>query len=78
MDDEHSSGGGSASGVLDISTTSSYFNKSDQSRNSDEVDLDMATTPTQLNHSAARHKLAVRPKKKGPTRNRRSREVSMT
>jgi hypothetical protein len=75
MDDEQSSGGGSASGVLDLSMTSSYFNKSDLSRNSDEVDLDMLATPA-LSHSAAKHKLAVRPKKKGPTRNRRSREVS--
>lgn len=34
------------------------------------------SSTTKLSHSAAKHKIAVRPKKKVPTRNRRSREVS--
>lgn len=38
----------------------------------DEIDM-TATFPTnRLSHSAARHKMAVRPKKKGPTRHRRT------
>lgn len=38
----------------------------------DEIDM-TATLPTnRLSHSAARHKMAVRPKKKGPTRHRRT------
>lgn len=47
----------------------SYFNKIYL------TDLDLSSS-SRLSHSAARHKLAVRPKKKGPSRPRRSREVS--
>lgn len=82
MDDESSVGFGN-SGVGDtsvhqISLTSSRFSSQNTSRSSDEVDLDMSITSngSRLSHSAARHKMAVRPnKKKGPTRHRKPSEV---
>ncbi len=82
MDDESSVGfGNSGTGdtsVHQISLTSSRFSSQNTSRSSDEVDLDMSITSngSRLSHSAARHKMAVRPnKKKGPTRHRKPNEV---
>uniref|UniRef100_A0A336KV59 CSON000024 protein n=1 Tax=Culicoides sonorensis TaxID=179676 RepID=A0A336KV59_CULSO len=73
MDDEHSS---LRQNTTFDSSSSSYFTKSsDFSHGSDEVDLDISSS-SRLSHSAAKHKLAVRPKKKGPTRPRRSRETA--
>lgn len=71
MDDEHSMRQNS---TFD-SSSSSYFNKSSDLSH-DEVDLDLSSS-SRLSHSAARHKLAVRPKKKGPSRPRRPREVKI-
>lgn len=83
MDDESSVGfGNSGAGdtsVHHISLTSSKFSSQNTSRSSDEVDLDISITSngSRLSHSAARHKMAVRPnKKKGPTRHRKPNEVS--
>lgn len=82
MDDESSAGfGNSGAGdtsIHQISLTSSRFSSQNTSRSSDEVDLDMSITSngSRLSHSAARHKMAVRPnKKKGPTRHRKPNEV---
>ncbi|XP_063709827.1 inner centromere protein A isoform X2 [Culicoides brevitarsis] len=69
MDDEHSS---TRQNTTFDSSSSSFFNKSSDYSH-DEVDLDLSSS-SRLSHSAARHKLAVRPKKKGPSRPRRSRE----
>ncbi|KAG4069073.1 hypothetical protein HA402_008384 [Bradysia odoriphaga] len=85
MDDESSVGFGN-SGAGDtsahqISFTSSRFSSQNTSRSSDEVDLDMSITSngSRLSHSAARHKMAVRPnKKKGPTRHRKPNESNVT
>lgn len=81
MDDESAGFGNSGTGdtsVHQISLTSSRFSSQNTSRSSDEVDLDMSITSngSRLSHSAARHKMAVRPnKKKGPTRHRKPNEV---
>ncbi|KAJ6647105.1 hypothetical protein Bhyg_02325 [Pseudolycoriella hygida] len=80
MDDEsvglgHS--GTTETSVHQISFTSSRLSSQNTSRSSDEVDLDMSITSngSRLSHSAARHKMAVRPnKKKGPTRHRKANE----
>lgn len=60
------------------SFASSKFSSQNTSQNSDEVDLDasVSSTGSRLSHSAARHKMAIRPKKKGPTRHRQPKEVS--
>lgn len=62
------------------SSSSKLTSSLETSRNSsnDEVDLDSSVTSigSRLSHSAARHKMAVRPKKKGPTRHRKPIDVS--
>ncbi|XP_053689417.1 probable serine/threonine-protein kinase DDB_G0282963 [Sabethes cyaneus] len=69
--------GSNASGYnlfhLDSSSSSAY------NRSSDNPDDNGAESPaSKLSHSAAKHKLAVRPKKKGPTRARaRTREPTV-
>lgn len=78
--DEESSVGLANSGdtsAHQISFTSSKFSSQNTTRSSDEVDLDISVTNgSRLSHSAARHKMAVRPnKKKGPTRHRKPNEV---
>lgn len=64
-----------SSGAANSSIASGKWSSSqDTSRNStDEVDLDASvqSAGSKLSHSAARHKMAVRPKKKGPTRHHR-------
>lgn len=78
MDDEplaESTGGG---GAHSFSYTSSKMISSlETSRYSDEVDLDasMSSVGSRLSHAAARHKMAVRPKKKGPSRHRKPIDV---
>ena len=66
-----------------ISFSSSKYSSQDNSKQSittDEVDLDMSlqtVVSSRLSHSAARHKMAVRPKKKGPTRHHRHRPIEV-
>lgn len=57
-----------------FSSSGRYSTSFEMSRNSDEIDLDISVG-SRLSHSAAHHKMAVRPKKKGPTRHRRPKEV---
>ncbi|KAL5287474.1 hypothetical protein ACFFRR_008396 [Megaselia abdita] len=71
------------SSELDEDLSSTHYNVTSESifavsssvssrSSADEIDM-TATFPTnRLSHSAARHKMAVRPKKKGPTRHRRT------
>lgn len=60
-------------------TSSSKLSSQNTSQNSDEIDFldaSMSSTGSRLSHSAARHKIAIRPKKKGPTRHRTPKDVS--
>lgn len=78
---------GTGGGISTLNSTLSSNNNNnntkllDTSKSFDEIDLDLSFTTiggTQLSHSAARHKMAVRPKKKGPsTRARRQIDVSI-
>lgn len=82
MEDESNASVIAAAGMVNISGTSSSSQKwSDSSRNStDEVDLDASfgsTGSARLSHSAARHKMAIRPnKKKGPSRHLRKATIT--
>ncbi|XP_055599399.1 probable serine/threonine-protein kinase DDB_G0282963 isoform X2 [Uranotaenia lowii] len=61
---------------LDSSGSSSMYNNRSSSDGNDDNGAD--SPASKLSHSAAKHKLAVRPKKKGPTRARpRTREPSV-
>ncbi|XP_037916981.1 nuclear pore complex protein DDB_G0274915 isoform X1 [Hermetia illucens] len=59
-----------------FSSSGRYSTSFEMSRNSDEIDLDISVG-SRLSHSAAHHKMAVRPKKKGPTRHRRPKEPTV-
>lgn len=78
MDDDSLATTAAAPNSSGYSFASSKFSSQNTSQNSDEVDLDasISSTGSRLSHSAARHKMAIRPKKKGPTRHRQPKEVS--
>lgn len=79
MDDETGESSANAGPNSVYSSNSKLGSSLETSRNSsnDEVDLDASVTSvgSRLSHSAARHKMAIRPKKKGPTRHRKPIDV---
>lgn len=71
----HNNNNNNISSGLSHSFTSSQYSSQNTSQNFDEVDFldaSMSSTGSRLSHSAARHKMAIRPKKKGPTRHHRT------